>query len=178
MVTFFVGLLFATNIYNKYSKKNLNFLTCLRTFQEKQRKIHVMCQVSCVTCHVSRVMCHVSDVTYQMSHIKCQGFFQEKNIKDWKKIFFFFIISFSACILLQDQVLSEFVTSINSWVMLKPGHAHSWADMLVLAVWQGDPFHRILKLSCPGLYFYKFPTSDFILVESESHENNIFFYIV
>ena len=54
------------------------------------------------------------------------------------------VISFPACSLVQHLAISQFVTSVDSWVLLKPRPAHLWADMLVLAVRGGDPSRRIL----------------------------------
>ena len=58
------------------------------------------------------------------------------------------VIFFPAYTLVQDLVISEFVTLVNSWVMLKPRRAPLWADVLILALWQGDPPNRISKLLC------------------------------
>ena len=51
--------------------------------------------------------------------------------------------NFSVYILVQRLVTSEFVTSVDSWVMLKLRRAHLWGNPLLLAVRRGEPSGRI-----------------------------------
>ena len=59
---------------------------------------------------------------------------QLQNSLNIAELIFFAVIFSPACTFVQELVIFKGVPLVDSWVMLKPRCAHSWADVLVLAV--------------------------------------------